>query len=114
MTLNEKQFRFARELAKLLQEAERLGFDVTMGEVWRSPETAMLYARQGKGIVNSLHCKRLAVDLNLFRNKKYLTDTESYRQLGEWWESQSTDDCQMRWGGHFSKRADGNHFEIVG
>jgi hypothetical protein len=67
---------------------------------------ADLYAKQGKGIKNSLHLKRLAIDLNLFKDGAYLSDTESHRPFGEWWEAQ---DPLNRWGGRFK---DGNHYEM--
>lgn len=88
---------------------ENEGYELTLGEAWRPPETARLYEQQGKGISSSLHCARLAIDLNLFRRGQYLTDTESYRLAGEYWESLSVDGCRHCWGGHFG---DGNHFSI--
>ena len=106
MSLSGRQAQFADMAADLIQEAVRLGFNVTLGEAYRTPEQAALYAQQGKGIVNSLHCKRLAIDLCLFRDGQYLTQTEDYRDLGEWWEAQGG-----RWGGRFT-RPDGNHFEL--
>ncbi len=108
MTLREKQSEFARFVAHLVLEAERQGYAVTFGEAWRPPETAALYAKQGKGIARSVHIDRLAVDLNLFRDGQYLSDTETYRPLGEWWERQHE---LARWGGRFS-RPDGNHFSF--
>ncbi|ELR1854532.1 M15 family metallopeptidase, partial [Escherichia coli O22:H8] len=63
-------------------------------------------AKTGKGIRNSLHTLRLAVDFNLFINGEYQTDTDAYRPLGEYWES-----IGGTWGGRFS-RADGNHFSL--
>lgn len=56
------------------------------------------------GIVNSVHGLRLAADLLLFKNGKYLTDTEDYREAGEFWEGLGG--C---WGGRFN---DGNHFSL--
>jgi hypothetical protein len=58
------------------------------------------------GHKNSCHKLKLARDLYLTRDGEYLTDTEDYRELGEWWEKQH-DLC--RWGGRF---ADGNHFSF--
>ncbi|MCF4091851.1 M15 family metallopeptidase, partial [Escherichia coli] len=67
---------------------------------------AALNAKSGKGIRNSLHTLRLAVDFNLFINGEYQADTDAYRPLGEYWES-----IGGTWGGRFS-RADGNHFSL--
>lgn len=97
-------------LSELLAHIYATGYECTLGEAYRPPETAALYEKQGKGIKNSLHSQRLAVDLNLFRNGMFLSSTEDHRPLGEWWEKQ---DPLCRWGGHFS-RPDGNHYEIMG
>lgn len=108
MTLLEKQQTFSVLLARLIDKAIEMGFEVTMGETWRHPEMAAIYAKKGLGIKNSLHVKRLAVDLNLFLDKKYLTDSAFYQPLGEWWEGQNK---LARWGGRFKNR-DGNHFSL--
>lgn len=111
-TLRAKQSRFAGLVSRLLAEATRQGYEVTLGEAWRSPEQAMFKAlwneQHGIGIANSLHILRLAIDLNLFRAGSYLTETRDYQPLGQWWEKQCRD---CRWGGRF-KRPDGNHFSI--
>ena len=87
MLLNDKQFLFAESVAKLINYAVSIGFKVTFGEVYRPKETATIYEKQGIGIKDSLHTKRLAVDLMLFRNGVYLKSSESYRSLGDFWES---------------------------
>lgn len=99
---------FAQDAAKLIQKAAELGYGVTLGEAWRTPEQAALNAQKGSGIAHSLHIERLALDINLFRNGEYLTQTEDFRTLGEWWESLGPN---HKWGGRF-QRADGNHFSI--
>ena len=109
MSLSVRQQQFAGLLGQFLTwiYAES-DYEVTMGECYRTPEMAEIYAKQGKGIKDSLHCKRLAVDLNLFIDGVYITDTESYKTLGEKWKSLD-DGCS--WGGDFS-RPDGNHFQL--
>lgn len=108
--LLEKQFLFSRLVVRLIAHINVLGLECTLGEVWRSPEQATWNATQGKGIVNSLHKDRLAIDLNLFTKEgKFLSTTEDHRQIGEWWETQNP---LCRWGGHFT-RADGNHYSIT-
>ncbi len=107
MKLTEAQQLFAQLVARLIQEAHAMGYAVTLGEAHRPPETARLYAQQGRGTLNSLHGLRLAIDLNLFRGGKYLVATEDHRQLGEWWERQHP---RCRWGGRFS---DGNHYSFT-
>ncbi|MBZ8930780.1 M15 family metallopeptidase, partial [Escherichia coli] len=86
--------------------AQEHGYRLTFGEAYRTPEQAALNAKSGKGIRNSLHTLRLAVDFNLFINGEYQADTDAYRPLGEYWES-----IGGTWGGRFS-RADGNHFSL--
>lgn len=109
MQLWEKQAIFSQNVAKLIQFASTKGFHVTFGEAMRSAEQAELYAKEGKGIVDSLHCKRLAVDLNLFdKDGKYLGDVESYKIMGDYWDTLHTFN---RWGGCF-KRVDLDHYEM--
>jgi hypothetical protein len=106
VTLREKQSLFAALVADLIDEAFQRGFEVTLGEAYRSPEEAARLAKLGKGIAQSLHTSRLAIDLNLFRDGVYLSSTESHRPLGEWWEALHP---LCRWGGRFK---DGNHYSL--
>ena len=110
LSLRAKQSIFARLVARLLDQATLRGYDVTLGEAWRSKEEAARLAAAGKGIKNSLHCLRLAIDLNLFKEGKYLTTPAEYRALGVWWEGQSTVDVVCAWGGRFG---DANHFSVA-
>lgn len=107
MSLQQLQSRFAGMVSKLIVRAGELGYEVTLGEAYRPPEQAALMAKQGKGIVNSLHCERLAIDLNLFHNGVYLTATQDHKELGEWWES-----IGGAWGGRFQPKPDGNHYSL--
>lgn len=115
MTLGEKQRIFAENIGKLIQWCYVNDFEVTFGEATRPPEVAKIYAQQGRGITNSLHRIRLAVDLNLFVDITeggdediYMPNSEAYRPLGDYWKSL---DALNRWGGDFSK-PDGNHFSM--
>lgn len=132
MTLGQKQRIFSRLVGLLLLKAYALGLEVSLGEVLRSPERAIRnsetcrhckqhisehgtsdYCPKGPtkfkavGIADSLHCLKLAVDLNLFKNGRYLQATKSYRELGLWWEKQHE---LCRWGGRFG---DGGHFSLA-
>lgn len=108
MRLSELQQLFSRDIVRLLIEMENRGFKYTFGEAMRTPEQAEIYAKTGKGIKNSLHCKKLAIDINLFnKNNEYLQDTKDHEQFGIFWENLSPGN---RWGGRF-KRVDGNHYE---
>ena len=109
-TLRQKQSAFALLVVHLIQFAYREGYEITLGEAYRPRETAELMAKKRKGIKNSLHCKRLALDLNLFKNGKYLTSSEAHKPLGEYWESLSTPGLKCCWGGRFG---DGNHYSIA-
>lgn len=110
MKLIEKQFAFASLVPLLINRAIELGFTVTLGECYRSPEEAARLAKLGLGIKNSLHVVKLAIDINLFRDGVYLTSSEAHRQLGTYWESLSNGKpYTTSWGGHFG---DGNHYSI--
>lgn len=82
----------------MILHAEQLGYEVTLGDAYRPPWAVW-------GHRKSLHKKRLAIDLNLFRDGKYLTDTEDHQPLGEYWES-----IGGSWGGRFE---DGNHYSLA-
>lgn len=71
MTLSEKQQLFTGLIAKLITWANDRGMRLTFGEAYRTPEQAVLNAKKGSGIANSLHTQRLAVDFNLFVNGEY-------------------------------------------
>ncbi len=108
MLLSEKQALFSQDVAKLILHIFDNGYLCSLGEVYRTPEQAKIYAQKGKGILGSLHCKRLAIDINLFdKNHNYISSEEEYRPFGEYWESLSGDN---RWGGKFP-RGDADHFE---
>lgn len=61
------------------------GAQVTFGEAHRPSWVAAEYARRGLGISTSLHTQRLAIDLMLFKNGVYQTDSAAYRQLADLW-----------------------------
>jgi hypothetical protein len=105
MTLRQRQSKFARMIATLIQAAFEMGYEVTLGDAYRDPRThGKAGEAKGYGSPNSLHKKRLAQDLNLFKDGKFLTTTEAHRPLGELWESMGGS-----WGGRFN---DGNHYEL--
>lgn len=108
MELWQKQAQFTEDVAQLLNFIFKSGYYVTLAEAYRTPEQAEIYAKEGKGIKDSLHCKRLAIDLNLFDGHgTYLKDYKDYETFGLYWERL---DSMNRWGGHFSRK-DSNHFE---
>ncbi len=111
MTLSEKEELFAQFQATFVLELIRRGYGVTEGESYRPPEMAKIYAAQGKGVLNSNHCNRLAKDLNLFKGGVFLTQKSDYQEAGDLWKSMSTDEVKCCWGGDFT-RVDADHFSF--
>ena len=109
MSLSEKQQLFTELVARLILWASANNYKLTFGEAYRTPEQAALNAKTGAGISNSLHRIRLAVDLNLFINGQYQSDSAAYKPLGDYWKALHPDCC---WGGDFKSRPDGNHFSL--
>jgi hypothetical protein len=134
-TLGQKQERFCLAVAKLIVATfETLGYKLRLGEGLRSDEQAEINAigaegraqlsqelmthwpvlaakianNTGSGIRNSLHEVKLAQDLNLFVDGKWISNGESphWLKVGELWESMGAD---HRWGGRFK---DANHVSI--
>lgn len=84
MSLSDKQFEFARNMASLeLWIAER--FKYVRGEALRSPEEAARLAGLGKGIKNSNHCLKLAQDLVIFDEHGNPWNDDVYRVVAEEW-----------------------------
>ena len=108
--LSELQWQFSRSLADLLLKAYELGYTVQMGETYRTPQQAAANAANGTGIANSLHSEHLAVDLNLFRDGQYITDSTGHTELGAFWKTLGP---AHRWGGDFTSRKDFNHYSIT-
>lgn len=114
MNLSQKQRLFIRYLGTLITWAYKSGYELTGGDLFRSQEQATANAAAGTGIKNSLHSLRLAVDLNLWIDGSYVTDSFAYKPLGDYWKSL---DPLCRWGGDFKDangrpKPDGNHFSI--
>ena len=95
MTLRQKQSKFVRMVALLIQFAYEQGYELTFGDAYRDK-------RCPYGSEKSFHHKRLAIDLNLFKNGRYLSSTKAHEHLGIFWES-----IGGTWGGRFD---DGNHY----
>ena len=108
MSLSQEQQWFAKDVSLLIKEIFLQGYGCTFGDAYRSAEQAEINAKKGIGIKDSLHCKRLAIDLNLFdKDGKYLTQADDYRTFGLYWKSLG---LKNRWGGDW-KNGDANHFE---
>jgi len=109
-TLRQKQTRFMKMFSEfVIWVHTATPYQLTFGEAYRPPELAKLYAAQGRGIANSLHTQRLAVDINLFDHDGSFIAASAhpaYLRLGVEWERRGGS-----WGGRFS-RPDANHFSL--
>jgi hypothetical protein len=104
-TLREKQSLFARMVPMLFSKAFSLGFEITVGDAFRDPRLyGEMGIKKGYGQASSCHKLRLAIDINLFKDGKYLGTIEAHTELGEYWES-----LGGSWGGRFE---DGNHYSL--
>ena len=94
MSLRQRQSKFAKMTALLIMFAYERGYEITFADA---------FARSGHKR-GSFHYRRLAIDLNLFKDGNYLTETTDHQELGEFWES-----IGGSWGGRFN---DGNHYSL--
>lgn len=105
MTLGEKQRAFTKMIGLLIEKIYSSGYEATFGDAYRDPRLhGEMGTKAGYGAANSNHKVRLAVDLNLFKDGKYLPNTEDHQKFGEFWESMGG-----TWGGRFK---DGNHYSM--
>lgn len=93
MSLRDDQSEFVRAVGLLITYAYYLGYELSFGDT---------YPGKFKHKKGSFHERGLAIDINAFMQDTYLTDTEDYKPLGEFWES-----LGGSWGGHWD---DGCHF----
>ena len=107
-------------VGRLIEFAYGAGYEVTLGDakafnLWTFVLPLLkplLSKKQYKWLrakahsKKSFHYKQLAIDLNLFRNGRYLKTTAAHKPLGDFWKSL---DPKCTWGGDF-KRKDGNHY----
>jgi len=98
MSLGNKQRQLTKMIAELILWAYDEGYEITLGHALRCQDCPV-------GRKTSLHKSKLAIDLNLFKDGKYLTTTDDHRPLGEKWEAMGGS-----WGGRFN---DGNHYSIA-
>lgn len=107
MKLGKKQELFMRLLPQLINKAHELGFEIRGGDLFRDGRTNGEYGeKKGYGREKSNHKLKLAIDLNLFMDGKFMAETLDHEELGEWWEKQHE---LCKWGGRFQ---DGNHYSL--
>ena len=87
-TLRQKQSRFLRMVARLIDQMSLLGLEGTIGDAYRDPRLhGEVGVKRGYGHPKSAHKTRLAIDINLFKDGVFVTDvTPEYTKIGEFWE----------------------------
>jgi hypothetical protein len=107
--LRKKQHLFLLNVSKLINYATTLeGYEITGGELWRTPEQQAIYLKNGKSKATiSKHQERLAIDLNIFINGKWINNKEGYEPLAKYWKIlHPSNTSGYDWGWDF------NHFEM--
>ena len=108
MSAVREQAAFLLDVCKLIEKATELGFQVTAGELYRTPEQQQIYVKTGRSrTMNSLHLQRRAVALNFFKDNKLTYDKAVLAPLGLFWESLHP---LNSWGGNGVKLVDTPHF----
>ena len=100
MSLRAKQSEFARLVPRLIDKAFELGYEVTLGDAYRDPRVhGPMGSKRSYSHPNSAHKVRLAIDLNLFKDGRYITDNEGAHHLA----SGGRRCTEARWGGDFRR-----------
>lgn len=94
MGMVDKQNKFAGMVALLILYAQSLGYQVTFGDAFRDP-------RVPYGHPKSTHRVRLAIDLNLFKDGRYIHSNEDHAPLHDYWD---------KLGGSARIDGDANHY----
>jgi hypothetical protein len=109
MGLREEQIAFLEDVCKLLEFCRRAGFEITGGELYRTPEQQQIYVSTGRSqTLQSNHLRRLAIDLNIFKGGALCSQKSQLLEVGKFWESLHP---KNRWGGNFKTLVDTPHFE---
>lgn len=103
-----EQASFLLNACKMIQAATDMGFLVTAGELWRSPEQQAIYVKTRRSkTMRSRHLERMAIDLNFFRDGQLVYGIEALAPLGDFWESLHP---LNSWGGRGVSIKDVPHF----
>lgn len=109
MTLGKNQEAFSKDLTALLNYLHDNNYVVRIGEAERTKEQQEIYIKQGKSkTLNSMHLKRCAIDLHIFKDGNWLQTKAQLQEIGDYWESLSTEN---KWGGNYKNFIDTPHFE---
>lgn len=113
-----RQNRFARHVQYLLSFInQNTTFTVSLGRALDIPEVQPILIAKGlSNVLDSMHSKSLAIDINFFNKDYYLfsdqskkaEDLYSLESVGAYWESLEKEN---RWGGRWNKPFDPYHFE---
>ena len=105
MKLGDKQRMFTWMISQLINYIYMNEYQATFEDAYRDPRLFGAIGEDlGYGRLRSNHKIRLAIDLNLFKDGKYLTETSDHEKFGIFWES-----IGGSWGGRFK---DGNHYSL--
>lgn len=104
-----QQSEFLLDVVKLITKATELGFVVTGGELYRTPEQQQIYVKTGRSTtMNSNHLRKCAIDLNFFLDGKLTYSVDVLKPLGDYWEALHEKNA---WGGNWNSFKDVPHFE---
>lgn len=116
MSLVSTQNEFMTDVALLIMQVQNMGFEVSGGELLRTKEQQQIYLDTGKSkTMNSNHLKKLAIDLNFFKNGEWINGLpkdrckEILQPIGDYWESLRPG--KNSWGGNWQSFFDAPHFE---
>lgn len=103
MATNKEQFEFVKLvslwLPRVVYYCEQNNTFATFGDAYRDP-------RCPYGSERSKHHERLAIDINLIKNRKLIRDSQGHSELGEEWKRISSN---CTWGGRWG---DFNHYSF--
>ena len=109
MSMVDEQAAFLLDVTSLIRKAAEMGWTVTGGELYRTAEQQEIYVKTGRSkTMNSNHLKRLAIDLNFFKDGALVYDKAALQAIGDFWESLHP---RNSWGGNWSSFKDIPHFE---
>lgn len=106
MTLRSARCKFTSLIALLIQHAVVLGYECALDE---ATERVTNKDPTSDHMPGSLHHLGLALDLNLYKDGRYITNDEGHRELGAYWKGLHPD---CKWGGDFA-RTDYNHYSFA-
>ena len=108
MRLGEQQELFSILISQHILWLYKMDYKIRGGDWFRDPRSHGKVGEKGPyGKAFSMHKSKCAMDLNLFKDGKFLKKTEDHRESGEMWESRH---ILCYWGGRVD---DGNHYSLT-